>query len=531
MSDIALGIIPPEYDKFQTQITLTRAPDWNTRDVPQFNNTRDILPVFRLMRSADREWLLIICLDAQLHLVGLYEMAIGDQTSSMYSILELARIITSTGAINIIVAHNHPSGTPDPSDADKRSYDKTIKLVEVLGVGLLDWLIVGVDKIYSMKGNNYIPFPADMPRPIRSVSVPPGAEREGEAMARPHNRPKPELTVPSEAVPGRELAKRLQPAGQRRLFDRPNRQETPREKEITKRLKYLSQSYEFAYENVLATGPEPLKRIEKERDDLYAELKRIRNPEQETNPEPKPEKRVGMPLIHTPDGVEVWQMTKDEFIQYQIASNPWLTEPEIKALTYKWEMDVHRPAVRAALVEKKPVPAKVLAEYPMWQPVKPSPPVWSSPVVLKPITPMQARLFDRIRLAWLRDLYDTIISKLEHPNMSPDQVREALVWRPLRELVAWAVGTGKPVQLFKMGMIEGTYQLTFRELTPTLYGHVALHVKDVPRIKRVYSPVNEAVFEIIVPGPERKELEFVPQEVKRAPRFQPVAQAVLFGGK
>ena len=128
----------------------------------------------------------------------------------------------------------------------------------------------------------------------------------------------------------------------------------------------------------------------------------------------------------------------------------------------------------------------------------------------------------------LFDVIDKIIDKLQHPNMTPEEIRTALSWRPLREFTAWAVGSGHPVQLFKMGMVEGTYQLTFRELTPTLLKHIDLHIKDVPHIRRVYTPDNEAVFEIVLPGAEKKALTFTPQEVHRQPRLQPASQAAMF---
>ena len=47
------------------------------------------------------------------------------------------------GAEEIIVAHNHPSGDPSPSQAD---YDATVRLndgANLIGLGLIDHLIIG----------------------------------------------------------------------------------------------------------------------------------------------------------------------------------------------------------------------------------------------------------------------------------------------------------------------------------------------------------------------------------------------------
>ena len=48
-----------------------------------------------------------------------------------------------TGAEEIIVAHNHPSGDLTPSKADIRATAKLRKAADLLGVPLVDHLIVG----------------------------------------------------------------------------------------------------------------------------------------------------------------------------------------------------------------------------------------------------------------------------------------------------------------------------------------------------------------------------------------------------
>ena len=53
------------------------------------------------------------------------------------------RAAFKAGAEEIIVAHNHPSGDPSPSQAD---YDATVRLndgANLIGLGLIDHLIIG----------------------------------------------------------------------------------------------------------------------------------------------------------------------------------------------------------------------------------------------------------------------------------------------------------------------------------------------------------------------------------------------------
>jgi DNA repair protein RadC len=52
-------------------------------------------------------------------------------------------------ASSIILCHNHPSGTLEPSDADKKITDKLKKAGELMDIPVLDHVIIGRNKHYS----------------------------------------------------------------------------------------------------------------------------------------------------------------------------------------------------------------------------------------------------------------------------------------------------------------------------------------------------------------------------------------------
>ena len=63
---------------------------------------------------------------------------------------EVIKEALSVNAAAMIVAHNHPSGVAEPSQADERI---TVRLKEALGymdIRLLDHLIIGCDEIVSL---------------------------------------------------------------------------------------------------------------------------------------------------------------------------------------------------------------------------------------------------------------------------------------------------------------------------------------------------------------------------------------------
>ena len=54
-------------------------------------------------------------------------------------------------ACSIVVTHNHPSGDPEPSDADLQITTRLRRAGEILGIPLLDHLIVGAGAWYSLR--------------------------------------------------------------------------------------------------------------------------------------------------------------------------------------------------------------------------------------------------------------------------------------------------------------------------------------------------------------------------------------------
>jgi len=57
----------------------------------------------------------------------------------------------------IMVVHNHPSGNPEPSRADKEVTTKLIEAGNILDINLLDHLIIGNNQHYSFFDHGLIP--------------------------------------------------------------------------------------------------------------------------------------------------------------------------------------------------------------------------------------------------------------------------------------------------------------------------------------------------------------------------------------
>ena len=123
-----------------------------------------IQPVFKITCPADAaEFVRSILTDnSREHFVALYLnsihgvaaysiVSIGTANSALASPREVFQRAVLTGAISILVSHNHPSGTADPSHEDKVITKRLRDAGKILGIPILDHVIVTNDAFLSLK--------------------------------------------------------------------------------------------------------------------------------------------------------------------------------------------------------------------------------------------------------------------------------------------------------------------------------------------------------------------------------------------
>jgi len=95
------------------------------------------------MRALHRESLRVILLDTRFHLIRVEEVSLGSVNESIAHPREVFRPAIIYSAYAVIVAHNHPSGDPSPSQADHSLTRRLREAAELLQIRLLDHIIVG----------------------------------------------------------------------------------------------------------------------------------------------------------------------------------------------------------------------------------------------------------------------------------------------------------------------------------------------------------------------------------------------------
>ena len=136
-----------------TKIIYTKRLDKNSPiSMPQ-----DVFFMFgEELRDCKEEHFLVLTLDIKNKIINKYLISIGLVDASLVHPREIFRKAISDNASNIILAHNHPSGDPLPSNEDINATKRIVEAGKIIGIGVLDHIIIGDGDFCSLKNKNLI---------------------------------------------------------------------------------------------------------------------------------------------------------------------------------------------------------------------------------------------------------------------------------------------------------------------------------------------------------------------------------------
>ncbi len=102
-------------------------------------------------RGLDRERFLALYLDTRHRVRAVETVSVGSLNASLVHPREVFKTAIGMSAAALIVAHNHPSGCPQPSGDDLELTARLAGCGELLGIALLDHLVVGDVEIVSIR--------------------------------------------------------------------------------------------------------------------------------------------------------------------------------------------------------------------------------------------------------------------------------------------------------------------------------------------------------------------------------------------
>ncbi|MDZ4813707.1 MAG: DNA repair protein RadC [Pseudomonadota bacterium] len=102
------------------------------------------------LRQYPNEVFAVAFLDAQYRLLAFEELFRGSISSTEVHPREIVRRALAHNAAAVILAHNHPSGLAEPSQADRLLTTRIVETLALIGVRVLDHLIVGHGRPISL---------------------------------------------------------------------------------------------------------------------------------------------------------------------------------------------------------------------------------------------------------------------------------------------------------------------------------------------------------------------------------------------
>jgi len=95
------------------------------------------------MRQLGKESLRVVLLDTKLRLIRSEEVSLGSLNECLAHPREILRPVVLHNAYAFILVHNHPSGDPSPSDADRRLTLRIAEAARLMQVNFSDHVIMG----------------------------------------------------------------------------------------------------------------------------------------------------------------------------------------------------------------------------------------------------------------------------------------------------------------------------------------------------------------------------------------------------
>lgn len=97
----------------------------------------------------------VFLVNARRRVKGHHIVSIGTQDALLVHAREVFRLAIATAAHAIVIAHNHPSGEPQPSEADIRVTRDLIRAGQILKIEVLDHIVMGNPAHSSLRELGY----------------------------------------------------------------------------------------------------------------------------------------------------------------------------------------------------------------------------------------------------------------------------------------------------------------------------------------------------------------------------------------
>ena len=107
------------------------------------------------LRDLDREHFVAVLLTTKNQVIDVVTVAIGSLSASLVHPREVLKPAIQASAAALVVAHNHPTGSPEPSREDLEFTERLRGCCDLVGIRLLDHVIIGDGVFESLKASGH----------------------------------------------------------------------------------------------------------------------------------------------------------------------------------------------------------------------------------------------------------------------------------------------------------------------------------------------------------------------------------------
>lgn len=113
-----------------------------------------------LLVGHETERLVICVLDRRLRPIHTAVLTTGNSCYTVVCVRQILRTVLLQGGEAFVLAHNHPSGDPEPSREDIEVTRRCAEGAKTIGVSFLDHIVTGyADEYVSLASRNLLPNP------------------------------------------------------------------------------------------------------------------------------------------------------------------------------------------------------------------------------------------------------------------------------------------------------------------------------------------------------------------------------------
>jgi len=103
------------------------------------------------IKDKAKEHFKLILLDNRNKIIGISTISIGTLNASLVHPREIFKEAIIHNSASVVLAHNHPSGDPEPSEEDIKITERLVKSGKILGIEVIDHIVIGKANFVSFK--------------------------------------------------------------------------------------------------------------------------------------------------------------------------------------------------------------------------------------------------------------------------------------------------------------------------------------------------------------------------------------------